>query len=183
MIAVRIIDSAASIRHSRIQSFFHSPRSSAFGFPLSAFRRFHAAGRHARPAGRTRRADVGVFDQRRGVVGFDSRVDDERTPAAPVFVVDECADAVDVDRRGWTRVNVTHRKLLSERATNSLSSTRTISGNCALDAPLSSDRQNRSTIVAGRIAGFRVSILARELRRRRAGRCADRGSHPAARES
>jgi hypothetical protein len=40
--------------------------------------------------------DFGVFDQWRGVVGFEAGVDDERAAAAPVFVGGEGVDAVDV---------------------------------------------------------------------------------------
>ena len=40
--------------------------------------------------------DVGVFDEGRGVVGFEAGVDEEGAVAAPVFVVDEAVDAVDI---------------------------------------------------------------------------------------
>ena len=40
--------------------------------------------------------DFGVFDERRGVVGFEAGVDHERAAAAPMFVFCEGVDAVDV---------------------------------------------------------------------------------------
>ncbi len=40
--------------------------------------------------------DLRVFDERRGVVGFEAGVDHERAAAPPVFVFDEGVDAVDV---------------------------------------------------------------------------------------
>lgn len=43
--------------------------------------------------------DFRVFYKRGRVVGLDRGVDDERTGAAPVFLVRESADAVDVRRR------------------------------------------------------------------------------------
>ena len=38
----------------------------------------------------------GVYDERRGVVGFEAGVDHERAAAAPMFVLCEGVDAVDV---------------------------------------------------------------------------------------
>lgn len=40
--------------------------------------------------------DGRVFDKGGGVVGFVTGIDDERAVAAPVFVVDEAVETVDV---------------------------------------------------------------------------------------
>ena len=43
--------------------------------------------------------DLGIIDQRRSVVRLDPRVDDQRAGAAPVLLVDEGTDSLDVGGR------------------------------------------------------------------------------------
>ena len=68
----------------------------------AAINRPRAADRRARPARRPA-LDLGIIDQGRRVVRLDPRVDDQRAGAAPVLLVDEGPDPLDVggrDRNG-----------------------------------------------------------------------------------
>ena len=97
------------------------------------------------PPGRSTRAlDLGVVHQRRGVVRLDPGVDHQRARAAPVLLIGEGADPVDVGRR--VRAGERHPEEIAaaDRAANSaVIATITISGNARIGSSGAIARQKR----------------------------------------
>ncbi len=90
--------------------------------------------------------DRRVIDQRRRVVRLDPRVDDQRAGAAPVLLLDECADSLDVG--GRIGAGERHPEEVSQASAPRIRCRRRSrsAGSRGSGRPISKERQNVSDV-------------------------------------